>query len=394
MQTNSRLLFVSHGNAMYGAELCLTEAVHAVKMQGIKAIDVLIQPGGNSLEEIFITNGANIKHFAGIYRWVDAKKLNWRQKLGWLKRNFIALREVTAAFRKHKPDYVITNTVVCSPIFAIAAKLCGCKHAWYIHELGDKDHGYNFYFGRRLTWLIINLLSDKIIVNSRFTLEYFYGKKSDDSKAKIKVIYYAVPIEDTFKKKDPGFFDGIDDKWKTIARWKILVAGRTVSGKGQEDIINALGILKNVHKFEDFQLTILGRVEGEYSKFLDTLIVKHGLEGQVSMIPYTQNTTRYFKEAHIGVTTSRSEAFGRITVEYLKSNMIAIGANAGATGEIIENKVNGYTYELNKVDQLAEILLGVMKDKNKSCDFAANARAMTTKKFSLEKYGYELKNFL
>jgi glycosyltransferase involved in cell wall biosynthesis len=394
MLTNSRLLFVSHSNGMFGAELCLTEAVHAIKLQGIHAIDVLMKPGGNSLEELLMTNGANIKHFDNIHKWVGTKTLDWRQKLMWLKRNIITLREVIASFRKQKPDYVITNTVVCSPIFAIAAKLSGCKHVWYIHELGDKDHEYSFYFGRRLTWFIIKLFSDKIIVNSRFTLEYFSGKKTDETNSKIKVIYYAVPIEDTFAKRDTCFFDEIEDKWKIIARWKFLVAGRTVKGKGQEDIVNALGILKNVHKVEDFQLTILGQVEGDYSKLLDDLILKHGLEGHVKMVPFTQNTIQYFKEAHIGITTSRNEAFGRITVEYLKSNMIAIGANAGATGEIIENKVNGYTYELNRVDQLAGILLEVIKDKKKAAHFAANARAITAKKFNLEKYGYELKTFL
>src|SRR5688572_27081742 len=115
MLTSSRVLFVSHSNEMAGAELCLTETVHAIKLQGINALDILIKPGGNSLEELLKANGGSIKHFDCIHKWVSFKTLSSRQKLVWLKRNFITLRKLIALFRELKPDYVITNTIVISP---------------------------------------------------------------------------------------------------------------------------------------------------------------------------------------------------------------------------------------------------------------------------------------
>lgn len=390
MQTNSRLVFISHSNSAHGAELCMTEAIKALGLQGTKEMHVLLQPGGEYLEGLLKKNGANIKHIHSIPKWVGARQLNWKKKLVLLKKSLLSFQKIFSIFKELAPDYVITNTIVCNPVFAIAAKIYGCKHVWYIHELGDKDHGYYYYFGKRFTWFIIKLFSDRIIVNSKFTREYFSKK---DYNGKINVIYYAVPI-DRFKERDPNFENDAENKWNNVSTWKILVAGRTVKGKGQEDIVNALGILKRTYQVDNFQLTILGRVDGEYSITLSDLIQQQGLVGNISMVSFTDDPSRFYKEAHIGVTTSRNEAFGRITVEYMKSNMVVIGANAGATNEIIENNVNGYLYELGNINQLAEILMRVMANKHNAKEFACNAKNVIDGRFNLDIYGSEIKDFL
>jgi len=391
MRTNTRFVFVSHGNATHGAELCLVETVKALKVHGFEDIYVLLQRGGSYLESLLVESGARIKHIHTHPRWVG-QPLTFNQKLKWIRntvRLFFKFRHILTEL---KPDFVISNTVVCNPIFAIVSRLKRCKHIWYIHELGDKDHGYKYYFGKRFSWLIIKLFSDKIIVNSKFTFEHFTSKKYFDNK-KIRVIYYAVPIS-RFRAIDPNFDKSISEKWTQLGSWKILIAGRTVEGKGQEDIINALGMLKAVHNVDNFHLTIIGQVDGDYNNKLLNLVDRHGLNKNITMIPFIDNPGPYFKEAHIGVTTSRNEAFGRVTVEYMKCNMVVAGANAGATNEIIENKGNGYLYELGDIKEFADILFKAISNIDRSRELALNARNKIEDRFNLHKHGKEIIGFL
>ena len=51
--------------------------------------------------------------------------------------------------------------------------------------------------------------------------------------------------------------------------------------------------------------------------------------------------------------TSINEAFGRVTVEYMANYMPVIGVNTGGTAEIIKDKLNGFLYELNNIEELA-----------------------------------------
>jgi glycosyltransferase involved in cell wall biosynthesis len=391
MRTNTRFVFVSHGNATHGAELCLVETVRALRVHGIEDIYVVLQKGGSYLDSLLIESGARIKHIPTHPRWVG-QPLTFKKKLKWIRTAVSLFLNFRQILTELKPDFVVSNTVVCNPVFAIASKLKRIKHVWYIHELGDKDHGYKYYFGKRLSWFIINLFSDKIIVNSKFTFEYFTNKKYVDN-AKIRVIYYAVAIS-RFREIDPDFDKGIAEKWTEPGCWKILIAGRTVAGKGQEDIINALGILKTVHNVDNFHLTIIGQVAGEYNTKLLNLVDRHGLQKNITMIPFIDNPGPYFREAHIGVTTSRNEAFGRVTVEYMKCNMVVAAANAGATNEIIENEVNGYLYELGDIKSFADILFKAISNMDCSRELAFNARNEIEERFNLDRHGMEVIGFL
>jgi len=392
MQRNIKIIFVSHGNTTNGGELCLADTVKALIDKGGYEIYVLIPgPPGSLLAKIIDDNGAIVKPVFSNSRWVD-HPIGWKEKLTWLKTTGGTYLRFSKMLREIKPDYVVTNTIVSNPAFAIASKLHGYRHAWYIHELGDKDHGYKYYFGKRLTWSLVNLLSDRVIINSHFTLRYFTNKKIEHG-SKRKIIYYGVPVE-RLKINDTDFDEAIINKWNGITKWNILVAGRTVKGKGQEDIITAIAIIKNEYKLTNFHLKVVGQVSGEYNDKLLQLIKESGLEEFVDMIPFSEHPGKYFKEAHIGVTTSRNEAFGRITVEYMKSNMVTVGANAGATNEIIQNNINGYCYEPGDISQFAKILVEIMSDAGNAKTVAWKGKTEIEQRFNLARHGAEVNDFL
>lgn len=58
--------------------------------------------------------------------------------------------------------------------------------------------------------------------------------------------------------------------------------------------------------------------------------------------------------AHIAVTASRCEAFGRVTVEYMMAGLAVIVSNTGANPEIIKDGETGLVYQYGKPEDLRD----------------------------------------
>jgi len=381
-----RIVFISHGNTFNGAELCLTESVKALKDHRDGEIHVFLERGGKYLKNLLIEYGAIVHDVSKNPRWIG-QKLNWWAKAKLLWRSVQSLREYFLLIGRIKPDVVISNSIVCSPAAGLAARLRGAKHIWYIHELGDADHGYQFYLGKRLTWKVVHALSAKVLFNSAFTRSHFL--KSPQSVGISPILYYGVPI-DRLKQGAPNFDRTISARWDGFSVWRILVSGRTSPGKGQLDIVQAVGILKAKYGIDNFFLTILGRVKGEYADQLERLVAEFSLEQHVEIIPFMEDPGGYYLNAHIGVTTSRNEAFGRVTVEYMKSCMVVIGADAGGTREIIDRCGSGALYPVGDCDKLAEVLCGIMRDPASAEVSARTSQQAANECFNLSRHAAEL----
>ena len=62
------------------------------------------------------------------------------------------------------------------------------------------------------------------------------------------------------------------------------------------------------------------------------------------------------KKMDVGIITSLSEAFGRVTIEFMLSSMPVIGTNSGGTKEIVIEGETGYLYNVGDVNKLASCM--------------------------------------
>lgn len=69
------------------------------------------------------------------------------------------------------------------------------------------------------------------------------------------------------------------------------------------------------------------------------------------------------RQCDIGLTCSKKEAFGRVTVENMLAKMLVIGANTGGTLEIVEDGYNGLLYEEGNPESLAGRIEYAMEHK-------------------------------
>ena len=163
-----------------GSELCASETIQALNTDGIENY-AIFPKDGDIIKHIspFLTGYTIIENSW----WLSIPKWSWIFKLKMLRGYFVSAFQIKKYIMHNNIDVVITHTLAI-PSGAIAAKWSGKKHVWYIHEYGDKDHGFRFCYGRENTLKIINSLSQAVVVNSHALFAHF-GKYFPTSKLSI-----------------------------------------------------------------------------------------------------------------------------------------------------------------------------------------------------------------
>jgi glycosyltransferase involved in cell wall biosynthesis len=369
-----KIVYISHGSTLEGAERCFVETVKGLSKKGVE-VHVIVPMQGEivtALEGMTASISVN-----PLPRWIeefhDSRNplIRWHQYL----KAILGLRRLLIQIC---PDLVITNTIVM-PCGAFAAKLLRIPHIWYIHEFLEEDHGWRFEFGRKLSLWFIDKFSKSIIVNSQAVFKRF---SQDISSDKLFVIYQSVEITTR-----PDLKSDLqkDDKY-----FHLLLLGRKASSKGQEDALKALSIL--INKKINVYLWLVGSDFQGYTDYLRKLAEDLGVSHNVKFIAFAANPIVYVDIADVMLMCSRCEAFGRTTVEAMKLGKAIIGADSGATPELIENGWNGFIYEANNPESLAEKIEILYNDKNLRKQLELNASNWSSTNFNLEKYSSELVN--
>ena len=94
--------------------------------------------------------------------------------------------------------------------------------------------------------------------------------------------------------------------------------------------------------------------------------------------------------ADIAVVSSRYEALGRVTIESMLGEVLVIGADSGATTELICDGVTGYLYEVGNSRQLADQIISVLENKNKSREIVYQAKKYALENFDSSQYAAQI----
>ncbi|MEN9790671.1 MAG: hypothetical protein RLZZ63_329 [Gemmatimonadota bacterium] len=342
-------LFISHSGHLHGAELSLTALVSILKARESCEVHVVLpfDDANSRMEQQLRANGCEVHHLTYAHtRWVDSHfdypRGTW-ESLALVPR-FIRL------LQKLKPDVVVLNSAVLSPLFAVAARLVGIPCVWSVRELGAEDHGYRFLFGRRATIALMQRFAHHLVFNSAFTKSrYRLGRQTRSS---------VIP---------PPCLPSVDERpaeTEDQRDWSLVLLGRTVEGKGQFDAIRAMDILVNRLGRSDVHLTVVGVVPNAYSASMQEFVERTQLAPHVTWIPFGDavQAQDHLRRAHVGLVTSRHEAFGRVTVEYLVAGLLTVGADAGGTSEILDHFPRSTVrYRPGDHEDLARVLDSLMR---------------------------------
>lgn len=362
-----KVCFVSHSCQLGGAETALLETIEVLKEAGVTCY-VLVLGHGPLNEELDRIGVANIELPFG--RWMGVGTDSILQQFVMFLKTMAVLLPAVIQVKRWGCQMVYTNTVTIY-FGALIAWVLRLPHIWCFQEFGFEDHRLKFFCGDKMAWSLINRLSSACIACSH-AVEKKY--RNHLSRPPLTTFYYSMhrfkPTTDVAHIFNPD------------AIFRCVIIGALNEGKGQDQAIKAVAIL--VCRGLNVELRILGKGGKTYTESLLALIKEHHLEDRVKLEGHVKNPASFINRADVLLMCSRSEAFGRVTIEGMLSGKPVIGSDTGATAEFIRDEFNGFLYRQGSPADLADKITLLAKDKVKAQSMGENGKNWATQTFSKE----------
>lgn len=352
-----RIACVHQGYELYGSDRSFIESVRAIRAAYPAAwIEVVLPRPGPIVEPLRALASCIV--FERI--WVLRRRNLARLATSGLLALPAAL--VRAARRLSACDLVYVNTTVVAD-HLLAARWFPRKAVAHVHEIPE---------GLALPVLreLLSWSGAAVIFNSRASRAAF-GLAPDPGH---HVIYNG--IAGPAKINAPAY-DG-------TRPLRVLMLGRISRIKGQEVLIEALGMLPPKLRGR-VEVRIVGSAfeDPQREAAVRALAAAPGLAGRVSLEPFTDDPAPLFRWADIvAVPSRRPESLGRVAIEAMAFSRPVLASAIGGLREIVENNRTGWLVAPDRPDLLAAKLAGIVAAPNAWAGFGAEARARFEAVFS------------
>lgn len=348
-----KILFISSdNNKTSGAFLCLAELNRYLRE--VYHIDtlIIIPKKGDGVQ---LLDKYKIPYrFIPSYSWITYNGFGVKAiaktafKSMMMIYNYFAIKKIRQVIREGNFDIVHTNTIF-SYVGAKAAFAEHKKHIWHLRECIDRDYNSRILIGQKGYDLIAK--SDAVIAVSEMVRKNYQDKFPTKE---IQVVYDGVS-EELYKKREIFLHDQV----------QFTCIGGLIEHKNQKEIIYAASILKK-KGYQNFHVNLVGR--GPMKQELQKEISALGLDEYITLCGTFDRIQDILGKTDVVCVASKSEAFGRTTVEGMLQGCLIIGAQNvdSATKELITNGKTGFLYPSGNESELASIMLKCLQEVNKN----------------------------
>lgn len=379
-KTSKRILFISSdNNKVSGAFLCMVDLCDILTNKYGLDVFVILPYFGNGKS---LLDAKNIPNYTiNSFGWGIELSRNRDSKC--LKEisdkksvNEAAIRKISQFIKTNKFDIIHINSSY-SYVGAVAALKENVPFVWHIREMLEEDQG-NTMWDRKKANKLINK-SDKVIaISSAVNSKYSQFIDSD----KLVTIHDGVDVE-KFYNHQKGIFND--------SHIKLIFVGNIAAYKGIFDFADAC-IFLNDSDFTDFEVLIVGAGDNQVIADIKNRFSKANMSDRVRFLGYQKDVEVFLNESDIFCMCSKSEAFGRTTVEAMLSGNLVIGANTAGTKDLIDDGKTGILYEQGNAADLCEKMLSAVNNKSKSKEIAKSGRQYMFENMSAERNAEEIYN--
>ena len=137
---------------------------------------------------------------------------------------------------------------------------------------------------------------------------------------------------------------------KTGEPLRLVCVGRLIKRKGQDRLIAAMAELKARGIDARLELVGTGDEEAAYKR----LVQKRGVQDCVAFAGYVprEQISRHYSNAHVFVLPSDNEGMSVSTLEAMAAGLPLVVSRTGGTDELVDEGVNGFTFEPDDVTGL------------------------------------------
>ena len=321
-----RILFISNYSDLYGANRSMMTIIEYLKRKGNDVF--LILPEHGDIEEESKQKNiefAVVPCFTQLYYYKPQWKYLTLPIL--VAHAYLRLPKLKDIAQKFAPDLIYSNTSAENLGIKIA-KALNVKHISHIREFMDLDHDAKYIFGRKRKKKYINQSDGVIYVSNSVANHVNMGEPLKEWQ---RVIYNGVDTVD-WEYSDKRMPEELN----------LGVVGIFDPEKGQDV---AIGMMPSILKcYPKAKLHVWGDKEGKYKKRLYSMVNQMELEENVIFHGFEKNPNIIYKDMDILMMCSRSEGFGRVTVEAMQRAIPVLGYKSGGTSELVKDGFNGYSF--------------------------------------------------
>lgn len=360
---------ISHSAIKGGAERAMLEMIDVLLKNDV-FVHVVLPESGPLEQELKDRNIIYDK--VEMQWWVKTDTDSTQSVEEKIKNDAVTLASIIS---KVNPDIIYTITSVISE-GAVAAKILGIPHIWNISEFGRKEHGIEYLLEEKERMDFINQYSDKIFFVSEAIKNYYTDKIDISDKS-----YVFAPITNINIGKDENDYR----KYYQEDVFKVSIVGNLVEGKGHLDAVMAIGEL--VKQNIEVQLVMAGNIgDEEYYEKIKKVIKDNKIEKNINFIGCIDGINSLMKQSDIVLVCSVFEGFGRVAVEAMLNKKPVVGADSGATPELIDDERSGFLYKSGNFKELAEKINFFINNPDKIKEFGGNGYNFVKEKFDKEIY--------
>lgn len=365
-----KVLFVIHDNKKGGAALSFLELISEIKKE--HEVFVITPHKTGFLPEQLDQRG--IKHMsAHYYAWLVWEPVNkvLKEIVRFAYRianviNSLEAKRVARLLAKENFSVIHTNSSVVN-FGGLLSKKMKIPHVWHIRELRES---FNLMpvINEEKMGIFFKEHADCMIAISEAVGE----RMREWTKAEeIRVIYNGISEEYDIRKE-------IFPQAGSVINF--LIAGNICKEKGQEDVILAANeLLKEA--VLNFHIYIAGNGSVET---LNQMIKKLSLQEYVTILGGVKDMKELRNRMDVEIMASKLEAFGRVTIEAMRSSNPVIGTNTGGTVELVTEGRNGMLYPYGDFISLSRKMKRMIQNPELISQMGMQAYQDTHEKYTTE----------
>jgi GT2 family glycosyltransferase/glycosyltransferase involved in cell wall biosynthesis/ubiquinone/menaquinone biosynthesis C-methylase UbiE len=284
-----------------------------------------------------------------------------------------ALQAFAEELQLHQYDVIYANTLENFFMIDCGSKM-GVPSVWNIHE-SEPWQTYFDGFGSEIATKALNCFKYpyRIIFVADATLNLYLPLNSHHN---FTVIHNGMDVKQ-FQQTAKTWTRNAAREALNLQETEIMILllGTVCERKGQQDLVKALAILPP-EWYSRIRCFIVGDRPSLYSTELSKLVqqLPEGLQSQLTIIPETPETPKYYQAADVFVCTSRIESYPRVILEAMAYNLPIITTPVFGIPEQVRENVNALFYTPNQPEELCNCLISLLENPAKRQKLAENAK--------------------
>ncbi len=371
------LLFVHQSAELYGSDKILLTLVRGLDRRQYESIVMLPEEG--PLSEALRMSGVTV-YIVPVVK-LSRASLSFHRLLKLPIETLQAIRAMNRALVERRIDLVHSNTLAVLG-GALWAKINQVPHLWHVHEIIVHPKAARLLFPR-----LINLFADRVVCNSRATMENLL-------KIQPKLINKTITIWNGLDREYPPSIDYADEFRQRLglSETTVLVTlmGRINRLKGHILFLNAAKILQRENGLDNIHFLFVGSpLPGQ--DYFRTQLVKEienlALDRHVTLLGFQNEIWPIWDATDIAVVPSTEpESFGMVALEAMLAGKPVVASAQGGLLDIVEDETTGIYFEPNNAYALVNALRQLIENKEKRLAFGKAGRERALKVFSTRSY--------